>query len=180
MDVVDQDRVRLQKEVLALRRGRDRLLALLRVFVLLWKVSGYSVSRSLDTADKDRLLAAIDRTRAVLPLRAVLRIIGLPTTRYHAPPQPVATAAAVFGVVRVGRPGDYTTHPTYGYVGSGPHIPRPGEESWLADEAVIRVQFDGTSKVVHASSSGNVSHQANGFQVLRWLAKRQWHRWFPE
>jgi hypothetical protein len=84
LDVVDQDRVRLQKEVLALRRGRERLLALLRVLVVLWKICGYSVSRSLDPAARDKFLTAIDRTRAVLPLRIVLRIIGLSRSRYHA------------------------------------------------------------------------------------------------
>ena len=80
----------------------------------------------------------------------------------------------------LGPAGDYTTHPTDGYIGSGPWMPEPGEESWVADEAVIKVQFDGTSKVVRASFGGNVSRQANGFQVLRWRANRQWHRWFPE
>jgi transposase InsO family protein len=86
LDVLDQDRVRLQKEVLALRRGRQRLLALLRLMVVLWKVSGFSLSglRFPDQASRLRLLQAIDRAQAVLPLRAVLRIIGLSRSRYHA------------------------------------------------------------------------------------------------
>ena len=77
----------------------------------------------------------------------------------------------------LGPPGDYTTHPTYGYVGSGPWEPRPGEKSWKADEAVIEVQFDGTNKVVDMSFSGNVARPANGSEVLLWYAKRQWRRW---
>ncbi len=84
LDGVDQDLVKLQREVLALRRRADRLLALLRVVVVLWKISGCSVSRNLDSAGRLRLLAAIDRAHAVMPLRVVLRLIGLSPSRYHA------------------------------------------------------------------------------------------------
>jgi hypothetical protein len=86
LDVADQDQRRLQKEVLALRRRVDRLLALLRLMVVLWKVSGFSLSglRFPDPASRLRLLQAIDRAHAVLLLRAVLRIIGLSQSRYHA------------------------------------------------------------------------------------------------
>ncbi len=80
---VAQDLVRLQREVLALRRRADRLLALLRVVVVLWKISGCLVSRNLDPAGKLRLLAAIDRAHAVMPLRVVLRLIGLSQSSYH-------------------------------------------------------------------------------------------------
>jgi hypothetical protein len=72
LDVVDQDLVKMQQQVLVLRRRADRLLALLKVFVVLWKLSGYSVGRNPDPAGKLRPLAAIDRTRAVMPLRVVL------------------------------------------------------------------------------------------------------------
>ncbi len=75
--MVDPGLVRLQREVLALRRRADRLLAVLRVVGSLGESSGHSVSRILDPADRLRLLAAIDRSRAVLPLRVVLRIIGM-------------------------------------------------------------------------------------------------------
>jgi hypothetical protein len=80
----------------------------------------------------------------------------------------------------LGPPGDYATHPTYGYIGSGPWNRQPGEESWVANETVIWVQFDGTSKVVHASFGGNAPKPANGYQVLLWYANHQRHRWFPE
>src|SRR5262249_12528654 len=40
LDVIDQDLLRLQQEVLALRLRLDRLLGVLRVMVVLWKVSG--------------------------------------------------------------------------------------------------------------------------------------------
>src|SRR5262249_11402965 len=86
LDVADQDHRRLQHEVLALRRRLDRLLALLRLMVVLWKVSGFSLSglRFPNPASRRRLLQAIDRAHAVLSLRAVLHIIGLSPSRYHA------------------------------------------------------------------------------------------------
>ena len=86
LDVADQDHLRLQHELLAQRRRADRLMALLRLMVVLWKVSGFSLSglRFSDQASRVRLLAAIDRAHAVLPLRAILSIIGLSQSRYHA------------------------------------------------------------------------------------------------
>jgi transposase InsO family protein len=86
LDVADQDHQRLQREVLALRRRLDRLLALLRLMVVLWKVCEFSLSglRFPDQDSRLQLLAANDRARSVLPLRVVLRIIGLSPSRYHA------------------------------------------------------------------------------------------------
>jgi hypothetical protein len=85
LDFADQDHQRLQREVLALRRRVDRFLALLRLMVVRWKASGFSLSglRFPNPARRLRLLQAIDRVRAVLPLRAVLRIVGLSPSRYH-------------------------------------------------------------------------------------------------
>ena len=61
LDVADQDHLRLQHELLAQRRRSDRLLALLRLMVVLWKVFGFSLSglRFPDPASRLRLLAAI-------------------------------------------------------------------------------------------------------------------------
>jgi hypothetical protein len=86
LDVADTDHRRLQHELLAQRRRSHRFLALLRLMVVLWKVSGFSLSglRFPDHASRLRLLAAIDQTHSVLPLRAVLRLIGLSRSRYHA------------------------------------------------------------------------------------------------
>jgi hypothetical protein len=77
LDVVDHVLVQPQQEVLALRRRADRLLALLRVLVILWKISGHSVSRIPAPARKLRLVAAINWARAQMPKRFVLRLIGL-------------------------------------------------------------------------------------------------------
>jgi hypothetical protein len=86
MDVVDRDLLRLQQEVLALRSRVERLIALLRVVVVLWKISGFSLasSRIPDRATKLRLLQAIDRTHAFLPLRVVLNVLRLSPSRFHA------------------------------------------------------------------------------------------------
>ena len=86
VDGVDRDIVKLQKDLLALRKRLDRLIALLRLVILLWKFSGFSLTnlRIPDRARKLRLLRAIDRSRSVLPLRSVLRVLRLSRSRYHA------------------------------------------------------------------------------------------------
>ena len=82
----DQSAAALQQEVHALWRRVDRLTALLRLMVLVLKLSGCSLAkiRLPDGAVKARLLRAIDRARAHFSLRVVLRILGLSHTRYHA------------------------------------------------------------------------------------------------
>ena len=86
LNVANQDATRLQQEVIALRRRVDCLVALLRLMVLLLKVSGFSIDRVRlpEDATKERLLRAIDRARNHFSLRALLRILGLSQTRYHA------------------------------------------------------------------------------------------------
>ncbi len=85
LDVVDMDVLNLQKEVLALRARVEWLVALLRLVVVLLKVSGFSLAcaRLPDGAKKVSLLRAIDRSRSVLSLRAVLRVLRLSQSRYH-------------------------------------------------------------------------------------------------
>ena len=79
------DVVSLQQEVLALRKRVEWLVALLRLMVVMLKVSGFSLAcaRLTDGATKVSLLRAIDRSRSVLPLRAVLRVLRLSQARYH-------------------------------------------------------------------------------------------------
>ena len=86
LNVANDDTIRLRQEVLALRHRVDRLVALLRLMTLLLKVSGFSFAKARlpDGAAKARLLRAIDRLRSHFTLRAVLRIVGLSHTRYHA------------------------------------------------------------------------------------------------
>jgi putative transposase len=86
LHVVDLDAVRLQHEVILLRRRIDRLVSLLRLVVVLLKVSGFSLSRVRlpEGTAKTQLLRAMERSRSHLPLRAVLRVIGLSHARYRA------------------------------------------------------------------------------------------------
>ena len=85
LDAVEMDILSLQQEVLALRKRVERLVALLRLVVVMLKVSGFSLacSRFPDAAVKVSLLRAIDRSHSVLPLRSVLRVLRLSQSRYH-------------------------------------------------------------------------------------------------
>jgi len=86
VDIVDLDILRLQQEVLALRKRVERLVAILRLVVVLLKVSGFSLAcaRIPDGARKVSLIRAIDRSRFALPLRVALRVLRLSQSRYHA------------------------------------------------------------------------------------------------
>ena len=85
VDVADMDALRLQQEVLELRDRVQRLVALLRIMAVLLKVSGFSLegSRLPDGTAKITLLRAIERSRSVLSLRIVLRLLRLSQSRYH-------------------------------------------------------------------------------------------------
>ncbi len=85
LDVLELDTVQLQHEVILLRRRIARLVCLLHLVVIVLKVSGVSIAnvRFSDGTVKLQLLRAIDRSRAHLPLRAVLRVIGLSHALYH-------------------------------------------------------------------------------------------------
>ena len=86
VDVFDMDVLNLQQELLVLRNRVERLVALLRLLVVLTRVSGFSLTcfRLPDAATKFSLLRAVDRSRSVLPLRTVLRVLRLSSSRYHA------------------------------------------------------------------------------------------------
>ena len=85
VDVADMDTLSLQQEVLALRKRVERLLALLRLLVVLLKVSGFSLAsiRVPDGPRKLVLLRAIERSRSVLSSSVILRVLGLSQSRYH-------------------------------------------------------------------------------------------------
>jgi transposase InsO family protein len=77
--------MQLQQEVLRLRTRIQKLIALLRVLLVVLRISRFSFgqTRLPDGHDKGSLLRVIDRSRSVLPLRSVLRIIRLSPSRYH-------------------------------------------------------------------------------------------------
>ena len=85
LNVLDLDTMRLQHEVIQLRRRVTKLIALLRLAIVIVRVTGFSFHRIriADGDDKQRLLTAIGRTRSHVGVRTVLRAIGLSKARYH-------------------------------------------------------------------------------------------------
>jgi transposase InsO family protein len=96
VDVLDMNTLRLQEEILRLRARVHKLTALLRVLLVVLRISRASqnLTRLSDDRHKRALLQAIDRSRSVFPLRAVLRVIRLSPSCYHAwnRPEPCARA----------------------------------------------------------------------------------------
>ena len=86
LDVADLTELELRQEVLTLRRRVQKLAALLRLALVLVRVSGFTLSgeRLPDAPDKRRILRAIDQARACIPLRALLRLLSLSPSRFHA------------------------------------------------------------------------------------------------
>ena len=86
LEVADLTELELRQEVLTLRRRVQKLAALLRLALVLLRVSGFTLSgeRLLDGSDKLRILRAIDQARAGIPLRALLRLLRLSPSRFHA------------------------------------------------------------------------------------------------
>ena len=75
----------LRQEVQDLRERHARLLAILRLFVVLVKVSEVTLRdrRVPDGENKRLLLRAIDRSKEILSLRSALTVLDLSKTRYH-------------------------------------------------------------------------------------------------
>ena len=85
LDIASMSRQDLQREVMELRERNARLVAILRLVVVLLKICDVSlVRRRVPSGQKKRtLLRAVDRSRDSLPLRSALRVLGLSKTRYH-------------------------------------------------------------------------------------------------
>jgi putative transposase len=86
VDVLNMNTLQLQQEVVRLRALVQKLTALLRVLLVVFRMSGYLLNQARlpDGSHKRGLLRAIDRSRSALPLRCVLRVIRLSPSRYHA------------------------------------------------------------------------------------------------
>ena len=86
LEVADLTERELRQELLTLRRRVQKLAALLRLALVLLRVSGFTLAgeRLPDGPDKLRILRAIDQARACIPLRALLRLLRLSPTRFHA------------------------------------------------------------------------------------------------
>ena len=86
LDVTHLNEPELQHEILQLRRRIEKLATLLRLVLALLRASGFTLSRERlpDGRAKMRILRAIDRARACIPLRALLRFLSLSPSRFHA------------------------------------------------------------------------------------------------
>ena len=64
----------------------QKLAALLRFVLVLLRASGFTLSRERlpDGREKMRILRAVDRASEGIPLRALLRFLSLPPSRFHA------------------------------------------------------------------------------------------------
>ena len=85
LDIASMSECELRKEVVELRERHARLLAILRLLVVLGKVLECALRRRrVPDGEKKRLiLRAVDRSRDVLSLRSALLVLGLSKTRYH-------------------------------------------------------------------------------------------------
>jgi hypothetical protein len=86
LDVFELDAARLQREVVKLRRRVQILSTVVGLLVTVARVFGEKLERRRvgDDGSRRPLIRAIERSRTVLPLRSVLRVIGLSSSRYHA------------------------------------------------------------------------------------------------
>jgi putative transposase len=86
LDVADLTEPELRQEVLKLRRRVQKLTALLRFSLALLRTSGFRLAqeRLPDGRDNTRILRAVDLARAHLPLQAVLRLLEVSPSRFHA------------------------------------------------------------------------------------------------
>jgi putative transposase len=85
LNSLNTDATELQREVLRLQTRIRKLSALLRVLLVVLRISGFSLNQTRlpgGTA-KRSLLRVIDQARSALPLRSVLRVVRLSSSRYH-------------------------------------------------------------------------------------------------
>jgi putative transposase len=84
-DVADMRAIELRKEVVSLRSKIRRLRAIARSAFARIKATNVQLTnkRIPDGASKQELMDSIERAREGLPLRMVLRIVGLSSSRYH-------------------------------------------------------------------------------------------------
>src|SRR5918994_1001870 len=85
LEVADLTEPELQQEILKLRRRVEKLAALLRLTLALLHASGFSLSgERLPDGNAKRILRAVDRARACIPLRGILRFLRLSPGRFQA------------------------------------------------------------------------------------------------
>jgi len=83
--VFNLDKQQLQHEVIKLQKRCNRLISIIRLLVVLIWTVGISIdfNRLPDGNRKTKLLHAIDKAKPHLPLKSILRILGISSSRYH-------------------------------------------------------------------------------------------------
>ena len=83
---MDLEPVVLQAKVAKLERRIEALTTIMGLLLALVRVSNGRLIRARlsNVADRTTILRAVERARRVLPLRSVLRVVGLSSTRYAA------------------------------------------------------------------------------------------------
>ena len=86
LDVANLSEPELRHEIVTLRRRVEKLAALLRLALAVLHVSGFTLSRERlpEGRAKIRILAAVDRARACIPLRGILQFVQVSPRRFHA------------------------------------------------------------------------------------------------
>jgi putative transposase len=86
LDLADLTEPELRQEILTLQQRVEKLAALIRLALALLHASGFRLfgERLPDGPAKRRIVRAVDRARGCLPLRGVLRFLGLTPSRFHA------------------------------------------------------------------------------------------------
>ncbi len=86
LDLTHLSQQELLHKIVQLRRRVDKLAALLRLALALLRSSEFTLTgeRLPDGRDKRRILRAVDRARACMPLRVVLRFLRVSPSRFHA------------------------------------------------------------------------------------------------
>ncbi len=86
LDVFEMDGARLHREVVKLRRRVQILTTVVGLLVTVARALGTSLEQRRVGDDRRRraVIRAIERGRRILPLRSVLRVVGLSSSRYHA------------------------------------------------------------------------------------------------
>ena len=82
----NSDLEQLECEVVRLRSQVAKLRAIVRLILLVLKLSGFKLERSRIPSgiDKQRILKAVGEAAAVIPLRAVIAFLRLSSSRFHA------------------------------------------------------------------------------------------------
>lgn len=85
IDELEHSVEELREQVFALRERNSKLRALLRLFVILLRISGFSLSntRLPASTEKQTILRAVDVASRTLHLPVILRVLRLSSRRYH-------------------------------------------------------------------------------------------------